>query len=273
MLSYTSIFATATLSISLGLGIIYWLPKCIIRFIDRNTNFIHFFIPNNRSSISSSDDFNCVKNILLTFDDVPYDQDSFRKILDLLRNFKQKAIFFVISSQINEDNYSLLIRAVQEGHCLSNHGMYNHYHCFRSYKTVKYEIETCQSKIKMIYYNAGREYPKKHFFRPGGGIMNKTIQNVCNELDMIPLLGSVYPHDPHVRSCDLNLWYIQYHLEDNDILILHDRVWTPILLEKLFEWMSNNNFRTVNYSFLESALLGYSENYKEIVKTWLNNII
>jgi len=256
------------------LGIIYLLPKSIIKFLASKYDTIHFFIPNRSEiiSTSSSDDITCVKNVLLTFDDVPYDEDSFSKLLDILRTFREKAIFFVISSQINESNSHLLVRAIKEGHCLSNHGVYNHYHCFRSYETVKYEIEACQNHIRQIYWNAQKEYPKLHFFRPGGGIMNSTIQQICSELNMIPLLGSVYPHDPHIRSTDMNLWYIQYHLEENDILILHDRIWTPVLLQKLLKWMHKNNFRTVDYVFLEFAFATDMQS-KNKVNTWLNNTL
>jgi peptidoglycan/xylan/chitin deacetylase (PgdA/CDA1 family) len=240
--------------------------------MDRWTDCIYFFIPHKTESSSSVNIGNTFKNVLLTFDDIPYQGDSFSKILDHLHEFNQKAVFFVIVSQINESNYSLLLRAVKEGHYLGNRGIYDHYHCFRSYNTVKYEIEECQKAIKKIYYDAGCMYPKIHFFRPGGEIVNLTIQKICSELNMILLLGSLYIHDHFVRSTDLNLWYIEYYLEDNDILSLHDGLRLPVLVHKLLLWMSKNYVRTADYASIEFAFkpreTEIDDNLKKYIEKW-----
>ncbi len=53
-------------------------------------------------------------NIYLTIDDVIND-DSFEEILDVLDEFNARATFFVISSNVSDQNKHLLSRAVKSG--------------------------------------------------------------------------------------------------------------------------------------------------------------
>lgn len=252
------------------LGIIYWIPKFMLSFLNDKDEWTHYFLPDTIRTPSSF--FGSYRHgsrpILLTIDDVPCSRDSFKKILDILRCYHQNAVFFVISSLVNDTNYDLLVRAVKEGHLLANHGVYDHYHCLRSSDKVDWEMYTCQEMIKRIYYDAGILYPKVNLFRPGGGIMNKTIISNCQKHKLTPLLGSVYPHDPHIRFPNINLWYIQQHLNGNDILILHDRSWTPELLIQIFEWFDTYGFHTLEISDLQSSFEELEEYQPEKEQTW-----
>jgi len=236
------------------IALIYWLPRLFINWVDSKYEWTHFYIP-DRVQSPPSWGARKTKPILLTFDDIPYDPlgESFQQILNVLDQYNHKAIFFVISSHVNHNNYKWLVRAVERGHCLANHGRTNAYHCFFGQSYLKSELEDCNSLIQQIYRDAHVLHPQINFYRPGGGIMNQTILNVCEELKMTPLLGSVYPHDPIFRFSWLNIWYIKQHLEENDIIILHDRSWTPELLSELFEWFSETDFEPISYGYLENA--------------------
>ena len=58
-------------------------------------------------------------------------------------------------------------------------------------------------------------------------------------------LGSVYPNDPIVRSSFINYWYLRTHIQGGDIVILHDRKWTPNMLTMLLKYMKDNNLVSV----------------------------
>lgn len=88
---------------------------------------------NNIDIISEYSTF--AKNIYLTIDDIIND-DSFEEILDMLDEFNANATFFVISSNVSEQNKYLLSRAVKSGHHLANHGQTNCKHFLCSYSKL-----------------------------------------------------------------------------------------------------------------------------------------
>jgi peptidoglycan/xylan/chitin deacetylase (PgdA/CDA1 family) len=175
-----------------------------------------------------------VDTIILTIDDVPYETGEFEKILDVLNKYKCKATFFVISSLVNESNRHLLISAIKNGHHLANHGVHNTMHALYYYDSLYNENEPCQQLINNLYKEAGVEKPKVKYFRAGVGIVTNAINRYCKDNDYKIVLGTNYCSDPRISNVWLNEYYIKTHLKPNDIIILHDRKWTPELLERLF---------------------------------------
>jgi peptidoglycan-N-acetylglucosamine deacetylase len=57
----------------------------------------------------------------LTFDDGPHPIRTV-KVLDSLKQFNVKATFFVVTAQINEGNFPIIKRILDEGHLLASHG-------------------------------------------------------------------------------------------------------------------------------------------------------
>lgn len=215
----------------------YWIPKSVfIRALEK-------FYPNvkTRNLLKC----NQTKLISLTFDDVPYDNVSFQKILALLDIHQQKGTFFVISDYIKEYNIQMLIKAVQNGHHLANHGKTNSMHYLKNKTDLEAEVKVCDDKIDYIYHRAGVQLPKIKYYRPGCGLFGKQMLDVVKELNHELALGSVYPNDPMVPISIVNYYYLINHIEGGDIVILHDRNWTPGMLEKLLPWMKANNYQSV----------------------------
>jgi peptidoglycan/xylan/chitin deacetylase (PgdA/CDA1 family) len=172
--------------------------------------------------------------IILTLDDIPYG-NSFEEILNDLDNYNQcKATFFLISSYLTEKNKPLVLRAIQSGHHIANHGHTNRMHYALSDLELKSEIETCEKLISSLYEEAGVSHPKNKYYRPGSGFISSYMIDYCKENSYQLVLGSNYCSDAQIPLSSVNYFYIKYHLQPNDILILHDRFWTSPLLRQLF---------------------------------------
>lgn len=210
----------------------YWLPKTL--FIDFGLNYL---FPKVITNIKTNN-FN---SIALTFDDVPYN-NNFHKLLSILDTHNVKATFFVISDYVNDNNINLLIKAVKNGHQLGNHGKTNSMHVLRSNYSLVKELLTCDRLIKKIYKEANVELPIKMVYRPGGGFISNRMIKIVNNFKYNVVLGSVYSNDSIVCFSNINYCYLVNNIENNDIVILHDRNWTVSLLERLLPWLIQNNF-------------------------------
>jgi peptidoglycan/xylan/chitin deacetylase (PgdA/CDA1 family) len=195
---------------------------------------------------------NCDK-VILTIDDVPYDSngEELEKILNVLKKYNNNATFFVISSQINEVNKHLLIRAIKEGHHLANHGKHNTMHAMCDLESLKKEIEHCDHALNILYAEANVELPKTKYFRPGVGYVTNLINDYCSVNNYKIVLGTIYPSDARIKWKWLNKKYIVNHLSklSDDIIILHDRKWTAEMLDSLFE---DTGLRTYTCNILNS---------------------
>jgi len=221
----------------------YWMPKSIILSLGK---FYPMILTHTQKSIIDSNKNNKVKQIALTFDDVPYSKDgSFREIIKLLDKHNMKGTFFVISNNVNETSRKLLVDIVKNGHQLGNHGKKDIMHFKLNKENLTKEIMDCDKLIKSIYSEANVDQPKTMLYRPGCGFFNNMMLNLCEELNYILTLGSVYPYDPAIQFPIINYLYLKYHISSseiiNDIVILHDRSWTPSMLDMFLDYMIQNN--------------------------------
>lgn len=178
--------------------------------------------------------------IYLTIDDVILNKNVFEEILNVLDKYNVKATFFVISSYINEHNYDLIVNAIKNQHHFANHGETNKMHALFNESDLENEILKCETTLKDLYSIANIKYPSIKYFRPGCGYTNDTIINVCNKLGYRVVLGSVYPCDPHIPMPNLYAFIIKNKTQPNDIIILHDRNWTPSTLIKTLPYLTSN---------------------------------
>lgn len=217
------------------LFVVYWLPKIIV------INALNSLFPTVLTHTK-----NKKNQIALTFDDVPYQgTDSLEKIVALLEYYKMKGTFFVISGDVDEHSRKILVRIVKNGHQLGNHGRKNKMHAILSKKNLTNEIIHCDELISSIYDEANVELPSTMLYRPGCGMFHQMMINLCTEHQYTLTLGSVYPNDPIVSSPEINLIYLKYHIEENDIVILHDRKWTSPMLGGLLKYMQQKNMSSV----------------------------
>lgn len=221
----------------------YWLPKCIFVNLLNHTH-PQVITHSNVTKIRNND---LVNEIALTFDDVPYyGTDNMEKIVASLDKYNMKGTFFVISDYVTDNNTrDKLVNMVKNGHQLANHGKTNTMHLALSHKTLDQEIGECDRFIKEIYSLAGKDLPSKMFYRPGCGAFNQRVIDLAQSYNYRLALGSVYPNDPMIRSSWINYYYIIAHMEKNDVVIMHDRNWTPWMLEKLLGYMKSKSFKSV----------------------------
>src|SRR5947207_11627153 len=97
-------------------------------------------------------------SVLLTFDDGPH-RESTPIVLELLKEHKARAVFFIVGARIQRAPH-LLKRILEEGHALGNHS-YSHplerQHWFGAYLQ---DLRKCQNAIEQLTH----QRPK--FFRP-----------------------------------------------------------------------------------------------------------
>lgn len=177
---------------------------------------------------------NTVAIPILTIDDVPWKIDTLNDALQILQDNNCTATFFINSYLVTSSEHrALLIQAVQQGHHLGNHGEKHKLHILLNETELTLEIENCQLLIEDIYSAAGKPLPPVKYYRPTCGLVNATVQSYCRRNNYKIVLGSNFPSDPRVRLPYLNHYYIQKHFSSHDIIILHDRPWTPELLRRL----------------------------------------
>jgi len=216
---------------------VYWLPKWL--FLELFMDIFYPTVVTRKKGIYWGFE---QKYIALTFDDAPY--GSHEEIIKVLDMYNMKGTFFVISDYINSSNWQILVNAVKNGHQLANHGKTNSIHAIKSMESLKKEIAVCDLLIVEIYKEAGVELPQM-FYRPGCGAFTDQMIKHVESLDYKLALGSVYPNDPSIRSSFINYHYIINHLENGDVVILHDRKWTVSLLHKLLPYLNEYGYHAV----------------------------
>jgi peptidoglycan/xylan/chitin deacetylase (PgdA/CDA1 family) len=167
-----------------------------------------------------------------------YSDSSFEEILDILNKYNAKATFFVISSYITDTNRRLLVKAIEDGHHLANHGVKNKAHILYNAFELENEITECEQLLRQLYKEAHTEYPKIKYFRPGCGHTSTTTSYVCKKLGYKIVLGTVYPSDAHIPMPNLYAWIINNKVKNNDVIIIHDRWWTPSTLMKTLPYLT-----------------------------------
>lgn len=212
--------SVAVFSAALIMGTIYALPKSIF------VRGINYFFPRIITSFKSN------VSIALTIDDVPYGSE--KEIIELCDLYNIKVTLFIIANRDAKEKEDFFINAVKNGHQLANHGITNSAHYLKSQDDLREEIEECWKFIADIYRKADVPPPKK-LYRPGCGLFSKEMLQLTEELGFRIVLGSLYPHDPHVPFSMVNYCNLIKRVEGGDIIIVHDRSWTVGMLEKFFE--------------------------------------
>jgi peptidoglycan/xylan/chitin deacetylase (PgdA/CDA1 family) len=103
----------------------------------------------------------------LTFDDGPHPTRT-AKMLDVLKKHDVKAIFFVLTSQINDSTFPLIKRMLDEGHLVGSHG-FTHDRS-RDQDQVLWKSKVKQSFLDLAkwYKLAGHEFTKHYYRFPFG---------------------------------------------------------------------------------------------------------
>lgn len=126
----------------------------------------------------------------LTFDDGPHLVRT-PKILDILKAYDVKATFFVLTRNLNEKNFPIIKRMLDEGHILASHGPTHD----RSANLTKAEWkkQTKESFLELAkwYKKAGHEFNKFYYRFPYGDYGTRSDYHHINALKEVSqeLLG------------------------------------------------------------------------------------
>ncbi|MCM3747195.1 polysaccharide deacetylase family protein [Paenibacillus pasadenensis] len=159
------------------------------------------------------------KWIALTFDDGPSPKAT-PQILDLLKQYKAKATFFVIGYRL--DKYpEIAAREAAEGHEVANHTDSHVY--FRggiSEKTIAAEMDNVQKKIKAITKHSSP------WFRPPGGYYNDTVIRIAKQHGYTIVLWSWHQDTKDWNSPGTGkiVNKVLKNARNGDIVLLHDYV-------------------------------------------------
>lgn len=157
------------------------------------------------------------KDIYLTFD-AGYDNGNLSTILDILKEKKVYATFFVTGDFINRQK-DLVLRIVNEGHIIGNH-TYNHKDITKiSDEEIKYEVKKLEDAYKSV---TGLEMIK--YFRPPEGSFNKHSLNVIKDLGYTTFFWSIAYNDWNTnnqKGGDYGYEKIMSNLHNGAIILLH----------------------------------------------------
>lgn len=171
-----------------------------------------------------------VKNITLTFDDAP-DENNTYKLLDILKAHDVKAAFFMIGGTMKDDNVTVVKRTFDEGHLVLNHS-FNHPRMTDLNVTgMDAQLERAAQRIESI---AGA-YPL--LFRPPYGSINPLVINTINDHNMTTVLWSLDSLDWTLKDPDAVIQNVTSNVRNGDIILMHrNRVSVaalPAVIERL----------------------------------------
>ena len=185
----------------------------------------------------------------LTFDDGP--SHNTEKILDLLKEYKAKATFFVIGNSLGPENKAVIERIVEEGHCIGLHAN-NH-----SYEKFYKDEESWLEDYELLDHRLQSEYGiKASLFRfPGGSACKYMKGNVKEHIAVMHAKGMIcfdwiVSGEDSLGNPTPNSIYqkvlkqaLKYH---TPVVLLHDSTIadaTVVALEDILKEMSSQGYR------------------------------
>ena len=150
--------------------------------------------------------------IALTIDDTPC-ADTTLLILDILKQNKIKATFFLISSQIL-GNEKIVEAIVSDGHELGNHMTEDKPSIKLSPKEFEEDLLKAHSIIS--------RFSETKWMRPASGWYNTKMVKIAKKHNYRIALGSIFPYDTHIRSSWFAINHILFNARLGSIIVLHD---------------------------------------------------
>ncbi len=186
------------------------------------------------------------KLIALTFDDGPHPTYT-EEILDILKEYGQKATFFVVGQNAKEYP-DILKRTAREGHEIGGH-TYSHKYINRmSDDALLDDIYKTNEAIK----NACGVTPT--LMRPPGGGYNDHTLSIIESTGNLCVLWNRDTRDWQVPSVQSVLKGLEGHLQAGDIILFHDfnrsNSPTPEVLRQLIPAMLEEGYTFVTVSEL-----------------------
>lgn len=150
----------------------------------------------------------------LTFDDGP-NREATPAILDVLARHGARATFFTLAANVRREPH-LVRRMADEGHEVAAHGDLHVPLPFLLPGGIRREVRRSVSAILA----AGGPPPR--FYRPPFGFMMPGQAAFVRRLGVEPVLGNIYPEDPHRPGVERIVRRVVTRLTGGSIVILHD---------------------------------------------------
>jgi peptidoglycan/xylan/chitin deacetylase (PgdA/CDA1 family) len=185
------------------------------------------------------------KNIALTFDDSP-DENNTCKLLDILKSHNVQGAFFMIGGTMNDGNITVVKRTFDEGHLVLNH-TFNHP---RLSDLNESEIVYQLSHAAMRMESITGHYPL--LMRPPYGSINPLVVDTINAQGMTTVLWSLDSLDWTLKDPDAVVLNVVSHIRNGDIILMHRNPTSVAALPKVIEQL-----KSMGYTFLRlDELLG-----------------
>jgi peptidoglycan-N-acetylglucosamine deacetylase len=185
--------------------------------------------------------------VALTIDDVP-DRDTTPRILDVLQKHGAHATFFVITSQIAE-NENVINRILEEKHELANH-------LEADYPAVRLSPAEFERQLAETHRQLSR-FTSVRWYRPSNGLYSQAMLSILRRHGYKCVLGSVYPFDTQLPSVHFSTQYINWNVRPGAIIILHDRgdrgKRTALVLDELLPKLEQRGYRVVTLTELANS--------------------
>lgn len=117
----------------------------------------------------------------LTFDDGPHPTRT-PKLLDVLKKHETKAVFFVLTSNINNDTFPIIKRMLDEGHIVASHGVTHDRAGALTKEQWKTKIKQSFLDLAKWYKLAGHEFTKHYYRFPYGEYGTRSDYHHINAL-------------------------------------------------------------------------------------------
>lgn len=213
--------------------------------------------------------------VALTFDDAPCrfsdrSHSQLENVLDLLKKYDAKATFMVISSFLADCHEADMIRLLQEGHELGNHGTHDESmeKTATSVESFVQDIEACNSKIEELQTKANTEVGVK-WFRAPHARYTKIMEAGLAQKEMHNVMCDAYAACPVVEDGPWIAEMLNKQIRTGSIALLHMpekcgfREHTLEALEKLLGHLQKRNFKVVSVGELHKLAEEVAETKKQ----------
>jgi peptidoglycan/xylan/chitin deacetylase (PgdA/CDA1 family) len=216
--------------------------------------------------------FDCKqKYIALTIDDAPCRFNTpcsslLPQVLNLLSKYDAKATFMSIQQYLSyKANESSIIKLLQQGHELANHGSQDESMVSLTEEELIREVEKCNATIQSLHERAGLSARiKSKWFRAPHGRYTKTMESALTKLGMYNVMCDVYAVDPIVEDSEWIGTTLAQQARSGSIILIHMpeigfRQYNLRALEVLLDTLTKQGYQIVTVSQLEKISIEQKE--------------